>query len=466
LLHGLAKKTASAVPPDSLCAVPVVAGQAIADWGDLTGAVIKADGTFKIEVPKTIKVMSGGALVDTPADWMLLLLNSKAATRYDEVVGFLALNEIGQSLISFPISKIKTDSIELGNVSQNGDEAQADSSRGSDTATFNLTIAQLGELARTGKTLKMIKNSFGNYDPSTKTGLDIRATYSLGNMPLSVARNREMVPSDYLDTGKYNYGIQVFPAKGSEFDYNAIVSRAVSYDLYPPELTYVENFVDGRTFTAPLSSFFSTDSSLNPMIGNDTNGGTCRVLAYALYEQGAVSSLLYGGFKGISPSGTWRFKENRAVLLAQFDLGVGTPVDSVTGKPVVYVPSVNVAVNAADTTVGSITVSWYYWNPTSNVYIRSTDPDLIRNNISSIDVSISTVTAPGLPATAGEHFQFGTPLYGQAFSQPVPAEIVAVPTKKWFYGTPGTSIKFTISVSYTCFFQTFEVRVEEIAGRG
>jgi hypothetical protein len=69
----------------------------------------------------------------------------------------------------------------------------------------------------------------------------------------------------------------------------------------------------------------------------------------------------------------------------------------------------------------------------------------------------------GASAQTIEHFDFGTSVWGQAYPQSVPAEIIVTPTSKWVYGIAGDYIKFTIAVDYTCFSQTFEVRVEDLS---
>ena len=213
---GLGKRASSAgiESADSIMALPLAAGLFSPDWGDAAGAIINSDGTFRIQLARTIKVWNGTTAVDTPTDWVLLLLDSRAATRYDQVVGFLALREVDQSLIRFPTSRIRRDSIDMGTISRSGDEAEGDTSIHNDTAVFSLTLSQLREMAHMGKTLKMIKNSYGLYVPpsATKTDpLDIHATYQLGAADLTQLSSHQMLPADYLDTSKFSYSLQVFP---------------------------------------------------------------------------------------------------------------------------------------------------------------------------------------------------------------------------------------------------------------
>ncbi|MBN1981420.1 MAG: hypothetical protein JW795_07815 [Chitinivibrionales bacterium] len=116
---------------------------------------------------------------------------------------------------------------------------------------------------------------------------------------------------------------------------------------------------------APLS----TDTSVNPIAVMDTSGRTERVTVHVLEPDAEFQSILFPSFKGIAPNGVWYIKKDRSQILAQYDLGLGNPFDSATGKSRIYVPSVTVSVNPADTTIQQITVQWYCWNAISGGYV-------------------------------------------------------------------------------------------------
>ena len=144
----------------------------------------------------------------------------------------------------------------------------------------------------------------------------------------------------------------------------------------------------GSNYTALLSPCFSTDSSLNPLIQKDSAGDMARVVTYLLDTTGAHPNIFYSGFKGISPIGTWQFRENQSTVIARFDLGIGNPIDSTTGKLAIYVPSLEVNV-ASDSTISAVTVHWYDWDLSTHSYVLATDNELLRSSISSASIQIT-----------------------------------------------------------------------------
>ncbi|MBN1984499.1 MAG: hypothetical protein JW795_23435 [Chitinivibrionales bacterium] len=434
---------------DSIYAVGIIAGEMDGNWNKMPAAVIGADGTFKINIEKTTTI-SGN---EVPVDWVLLLINSKAATRFDKVVGFLAIKELDQSMIKFPASKSKKDSISLGTVTVNGDEAVSDSSIKHDTTTFYLTMDQLKNMANTGRTLKIIKNAYGNFNPITQKSLvDIRPSYNLAFVHMAAVKNHELTPHEYFDTGKVSLSIQMFGNDLSVFDTQKIHSRQKTIDLYPPCPMDVQNIIGDHVYTAHINEFMSTDTSLNPFINIDTLNNTARVNVFAL-GAGECVTLFFNGFKGMSPNGIWKLKEDRTNLLVQFDLGIGTPFDTTTGKPFIYIPSVRVSVNAADTTISQISANWYHWE--GSAYAMVTDAELIQNSITFIQFSIH---ANG----DQEDYAYGKGIGVSGDLATVPAVPVFTPKKRWVYKEPTEMDgKFTIQVSFGVCGQTFEIRIED-----
>ncbi len=450
LQHGTGKIAATTAVADSICAMPIVKGQEAGDWVSLPGAVINPlTGTFSIELQDSID----GA----PAEWVLLLLNSKATSNYDKLVGFLSVNEINQSLITFPLSKSKTDSISVGTVTQNGDEEQSDTSIKLDTAVFDLTLSQLAEMAHTGTTLKVMKNELANYDPTGVNKMEIRTTYNLCYERLSAAMNHELTPLEYFDTSKFGYSMQVFPQSNPQFDFTQISSGAQTFEMYPPAPTYLENVVGAHVYTALINPCYSTDTSGNPIIQHDTSGGMSHAVALLGGDSKGLSSIIYSEFKGLSPEGTWLFTKNKNQTqpIRQFDLSLGLPIDTATGKPNIYIPSVNIAVNTADTTITSITIKWYYWDKASNGYLPAADAGILDNNISDLEVTIKSTAADTV-------FNFGT---SSSTQQAVPLTAALNPASgKFKYVLPAVNQKFTVDVLYTSYYQRFDVMLQDIGG--
>jgi hypothetical protein len=441
---------------DSICAVKLENGEFTGGWEKLPGAIINPDGTFKLEIQKS-SIDSAG--VETPNDWMLLMLNSKAATRYDQVVGFIALKELDESMIKFPMARLKKDSLNMGKLTQKGNEAVADTNVNYDTTTFSLTLTQLREMAKTGRTLKMIKNSYGNYNSDKSKSIDIRPTYTLGVLHLEDALNKEVGPETYFDTAKFTLGLQLFSQDVQTFNYDQLINRTSTIDLYPPGQAYLQNFIAGKSYVAPINQCYSTDSSINPMIVVDTLGHTARTMPYFRAPSAGDDhfSIMFVSLKGVSPSGTWVLKKDKTTILSQFDLGLGCPVDTTTGKPIIYVPSVNVTVNA-DTTIQQIQVKWYYWDNTVKQYVQATDQSLIKNNISYLALQIHEEFSA--PYSGTEGYDCGKNAYfGSGGVQNIPVVLNFVPAKKWLYKEPtSTDGKFVITINWCAANQTFQIQ--------
>lgn len=443
---------------DSIVAVLLDKGEFRSGWDKLPAATINPDGTFRLEIQKSSIDSTGNEVQN---DWMLLLLNSKAPTRYEKVCGFVSLKEIDQSMIQFPLSRLKKDSINLGLLQQNGNEAVADTNANYDTTTFNMTIAQLRELAHTGQTLKMIKNSYGNWNPDKNRMIDIRPTYMLARPTMDEVKNRECKPSDYLDTSKISLNMQLFSADLQTFDYDQIHSGASSIDLYPPSQMYLEILDDEHTYIAPINQCFSTDTSVNPLIVYDSFGHTTRTAPVVIAAGGGSQhmSIIFSGFKGISPSGTWFLKKDKSTVLSQFDLGLGCPIDSSTGKPRIYVPSLNVSVNPADTTIQQIQLRWYFWDPSQNQYVQPTDEGLLQSSISYVSISLYSDTDSN--NTIREEAACGSnPYFNESTSPTVSAVFTLTPTQKWIFREPAQpNLKFVLNVTWCTANQVFALQI-------
>jgi len=114
---------------------------------------------------------SGYFTVDLPIDQdqcMLLLVNTTAARKIDQIVGYIAIGvDAENNMLNFP-SKYATGDIDLGTVQQDNDEGQTDevksdeSSVSTVTASFTLTFDELKQIASNDKLLRGIKNFYAN----------------------------------------------------------------------------------------------------------------------------------------------------------------------------------------------------------------------------------------------------------------------------------------------------------------
>jgi hypothetical protein len=435
LAQGLGKMRVGVSTPDSIVAVPCINGE-FAFMDLMRNATINSDGTFSIALEKSMQIGSG----DLPVEWVLLLIDSHVASRFDRVLGFVALKDINQSLIKIPVDKAKGD-VHLDTLHQNGNEAQSGDSVAQDTSKFSLSISQLQEMMRTGKTLKLAQNAYANFHGNDgevltsflRGSFGIFPTYTLKTIALNDVENTELLPAAYLDTTAFTYSITFMTFNTTLYNYAQIASRAISIDLYPPtavQMPYGPGFV-------PIT-MFSTDSTKNPA------GLKCWIP-----NDNGMQRMGFGTYKGVMPNGKWQLKTNGGAVTSEFDLGLGNPFDS-SGHPVVYVPSVNVSVNSADTSVSSVTLTWYSWDASSQSYMPATDADLVKNAVSWAEVHL--MSDPN--ESVSEKIGFGISSNGAKQPRDMGLTLTATPTNKYTYSSP-----LMIMVSFRTGGQEFDIHI-------
>lgn len=454
--QGQSKIIAGLTDADSIYACQVCNGQVALPGSKMSRAAnINSDGTFSVQLDKTERDSSGK---ESAVEWVLILFNSKAATRFDKIVGFLALKEIDQTLIKFPLSKAKTDTLKMGTITQKGNESVADTTIHNDTAMFALTLTQLEEMAHTGRTLKIIKNIYAATTDVSQKGMAITPTYTLGMQPLSVALNKELLPQNYFDTGTYGFGIRIDSYGSPLFNNDQLQSKAATIDLYPPagSTMHIEQTLsNGQIVVWPVTSFISTDTSKNPHVVCDSNGNQMVVNVLVLPGPSGTNdvSILFPLFKAMPPNGVWNLKENQSTLITQFDLGLGNPIDTATGKPLIYVPSLEVDVDQKDTTVHRVIVKWYYWDSQAGNFAQAGDADLFQRNVTFVNIRV--FDSFPLDGTGDQSDE-----YSAGPTTPVPLTVTFTPSKKIHYKDPTVfDEKLGVSVSYTADGQNFSMSV-------
>jgi hypothetical protein len=452
----LSKGLAVGAQADSIVAIPCVFGE-FTYIDEMRHATIKSDGTFSIPLSQTFTIPDFG---ETPVDWVLLLVDSRQASRFDQVIGYVGLKDLDQSLIKLPINKAKGD-VDLGTMKSDSSKVVSSVAAKTDTANFSLTLAQLREMMRTGKTLKIVKNVFANYHGDNGEKIKsfnhgtfaIGATYTFRNLPLNAAYNRECLPDEYIDTSACYFQVGGITFNSAMFDYAQIMSRAISFDLYPPkQINYLVGSVGDPSAQKIPITCFSTDSTKNPTIttGSADKPGsqgiqylTCWVPDDRSDPMG-FQRFAFGSYSGVIPDGKWQLKKNTGEVISEFDLGLGNPFDE-RGKPRVYVPSVNVTLSAADSSVTSVTIKWYSWDAASQQYLPATDLDLLKTSISWAEANLGLFGK-------GEKIWFGISSNGQRGVQDISLTMVASPTVKMIYNS-----SFAFYVGYRMGGQSFNV---------
>jgi hypothetical protein len=198
----------------------------------------------------------------------------------------------------------------------------------------------------------------------------------------------------------------------------------------------------------------STDSSKNPLdpsSGDPNKGVASSRINYPMPDDRADITGLqrfgFGAFLGVMPNGKWQLKKNTGEVTAEFDLGLGRPFDS-TGKPVIYVPSVSVAVNSSDNTVASVMLNWYSWDAVSKKYVKATDAELLKNAVSFAEVHLMS----DLKESIGEKIWFGFSNQGILAPREIDLSMIATPTKKFTCASP-----LMIDIGYRTGGQSFDL---------
>ncbi len=114
---------------------------------------INSDGTFTVNLPKTATINLYGKQVTLNLDWILLLINTNAQSKKDMIVGYITLNNSNDSLLWMPISDA-LGNINLGVLSQDGDEARSSTTLSDEAKTFSLSLDQLKQIAKSDDVLK------------------------------------------------------------------------------------------------------------------------------------------------------------------------------------------------------------------------------------------------------------------------------------------------------------------------
>jgi hypothetical protein len=269
----------------------------------------------------------------------------------------------------------------------------------------------------------------------------------LGSIDYKKAENAEVLPDDYLDKNNFTYSIGFYTQNRSLYNLDQMGTGAISFDLYPP---IPIAFQQDTSQLIPINSFISTDSSKNPSI-TDSKNGSHHLNQFDARSQSSTGLFCFGfgQFKGIMPSGVWQLKKNSSEVTSRFDLGLGNPFDSVSGKLQVYVPSVRITVGA-DSIVQSVTLRWYSWNAASNSYVRAIDNEVLQNAVSNTEVQFANWAVPG----AGEKIRFGVNSDGMQEQAAVSTEMVVTPKQTYKYAAP-----LDIGVGYSSLGQGFGLEI-------
>lgn len=367
-------------------------------------ALIGDDGTFSISL-------------DTTKDWLLVLMDSTAAAKVDQFVGYIALNAgSSEPLLQVPSTTATISSFDLGPINASGDVGQ--SQNAVDPTDFRLTSSQLLALAKNDDGFKSVKNFVINYDEATSVYFTLRPDFRWRG-------NYASIDGDFQVPAAYVYGHYA-----SQLDSN---TTSINMDKICGSNGQTRVIVE----LAPPSDVQTTSEQIPMVIYNpdnpiSSNNVTCTIATDGYIEAkdedfgatnryGGVSESYFAPLSGEIPPGYWLYYEGDQ-LKGQFDLAVATPLGA-GGEIKGFVPSIRVNKNGTGE-ITSVDIKWYTWDSSTSQYVEITDVSILRYLIGAGDVYFDNIT--------GE-----TRTYESIGFDPALQTSITPSLYTWYYGTTG-----------------------------
>lgn len=391
-------------------------------------AIPHAQGEFRVhffDKIKEVSLRSNGSFnisLSSEYDWLLLLVNSQASDIEDKVVAYVAIaGDISSGLVNMPISKASGD-LDLGTLSNNGNEAISSNEAGSAEVSFSLSRDQLLEYAKTDESYKNLINTYLNYDPETGAYYILEPAY-IWRGDIELLGNEWGDPEDLAFQG---YHFFIYTNKFTSPAYSDACSGSGSVTVQPPAQVSLGN---GTTFdsSSPMQNdALWWDNGNSCMSGNFIIDDRDSQMWYTVLPGDRSSDILQDIVTGF-----WQFKYNDNVL-ASFDISVSKPIDT-NGYPLIFLPVAKIN-HDANGVVQSVNIAWKRYDLDLATYVDA-DPAVLsamvygaRYSLQGHDDNVRDDYSP----TNG----IGTLFPGSAFS------------RQWsIMGTGGTELE-RVSIGY------------------
>ncbi len=382
---------------DQVVAVPSTQGHFGGDMLQLMKtADIASDGSFSITLEQSY-------------DWVLLLVNSQAASLTEKVVSYVAVKvDENNSLIAYSGASFNGN-IDLGVLLKVGTEAQGTLISAS---SFGLTLDQLTAVAKSDNGFKHMINAYLNYNAATGIHYTAQPIFSWSAGAIAG-----------LDTAPVASAISSYVMNGFNLNVetNNVTSPALP-DAVCSGSSLVSLFPSADIADSAGANFSPTSGLANNGAGVETNLGVansanwfsngryyCYDDDFGMQFNAGSSNVLYG-FQGSRslfrvpaggmPAGHWIIQAD-SLTLAEFDLQVSSPLDD-TGHTTIPVPMLRVN-HAGDGRVSGLEVSWYLYDSTTTLYtpLSSAQISAINSLVrqSFIEVQDEDGTNPSAPQT-------------------------------------------------------------------
>lgn len=315
---------------------------------DSISADVSDEGLFEIEIQQ-------GAI-----NCILILLDT-TVDRVDQVLGYVAVIENGESVIGIPIESADSE-IDLGEIDNEKEDAASDLDFAEAADILHVTLDELQERARVDDILKHVRNLYINYDPAKDIGkLDT---------PVYIGFNQSLPETGIktLNTDWVFSQFTLFLFGDTSFDttIDELIAGSNILEIFPPVEVTIQ---DGPTIGPdnPLTTTGLTDQStpLYIFAAND------MVIVEYNEDTREIGQMIIG-FEPILPlpAGDWIVTRN-GEHYGYFNIGYSTPYGN-DGFLRMHVPSIEVEADVSNL-VQELAINWSFYNSSISGYVEIED---------------------------------------------------------------------------------------------
>lgn len=364
---------------------------------DKVVAIPTSEGSYG---PAMLEIMSSSDIaidgsfslsLDRNYEWVLLLVNSAAATKDEEVVGYVAATvEADNTLVAFS-GNVLSSALDLGTLSKTVDEARSSRSAADTAASFSMAIDDLKSVARSDGSYKHLINLYLNYNPVTKESYLAQLQYNWLSGSIAATGNTDPLATAISSYQPNGFDVTIETSVISESLKDGICGMTTAVELAPPG--NVSNADASVTWTS-ASGFKNdgiaagcSDTGCNNMGPANApswlDGG--RFYCYdadfgAQITTDFSNSLIGFGFGDIQipgsgmPQGLWVYSVD-GIEVAWFDLAVASPV-SISGVfDTTPIPGIRVNHNSNGEITG-LAVKWFQYDAMLGQYVALTNSQI------------------------------------------------------------------------------------------
>jgi hypothetical protein len=374
---------------DTSMAVPL----GITGGQPLTGAVVSpiTAGQVALEIPTgaglSLQQNNQQNNQQSSNDWAVALIDSSKTEKIEQIVGFLGLDSGADSMMNLPIGDVKGNGLDFGDISLSEGSAISSTSITDQADKFAVEVEMLNEIASTDNVTRGLKNIIANTSADGSVFYQVTPFFIYRSL-MDTAKNQfsdlstmKFAPTGAGDRSDFTYGFYFKAQDPARATFDQICNGQRTIAFAPPA-DLVKNSV--------------TYNAANPLtstgVVKTVNGNQVQCAVGEFYMSGSMGQASFGfnfgggGYDGAVLPGYWRMKVDTQEV-AVFDLGAYSPVGS-DGKPLVYVPSVNITVDPSTNKIDKIEVKFYYWDRNTAVFKEVSDFSVFDRTVSKLKLAI------------------------------------------------------------------------------